>query len=338
LIYDVPFLPDVNEMRAIMRTLIVIAVFGSVAETACALDLEFRLETSKATYFEGEPVLFRTIYGSTRGPVQMKQLEYAPRRGRFALDVRLSGEIDWATVEAGRKPFIVCSQPGTEGFGNPFALPGSLRAGEKFERIDMRVMKPGRFGAKAFLLNDDGSRHETNEVSFEVVPIEGKDAITGFLQGSRLWSLASIVVGGHYTDGWEGSSTGMRPYLKIEEFRELAPVIIQECTRSAFREFVMYAYIISRERARHILAEPMEDPEVEALALQFLAEYPDSWLRPKIQLILYRMYREQKNPQAAIEMGREMFSSELQPTELRAWKQGWERMEAEQAAQGKAGD
>jgi hypothetical protein len=333
LIYDVLFLSDGKEMPVFMRILVLIALFGSVAEIACALDLEFRLEMSKATYFEGEPVIFRTIYGSSGEAIEMKQREYGPAWGMFVLDIRPDGEVDWGRVETESKPFIVCWPPSSELFPNVFAFPGSLRAGQKFERVDMRGIKEGRYRTKAFLRNDDGSRHETNEVSFEVLPIEGKDSITRFLQGAQLWSLGGIIVGFHYTDGWEGSTTEMRPYLKREEFYKLAPEIIQECTGSPFRELAFYAYIIGRERARHILAESMEDPEVEALALQFLAEYPDSWLRPKIQKILFMTYQERKNPQAAIQMGREMFSSEIQPAELRAWKQEWERMEAEHSAE-----
>jgi hypothetical protein len=325
-------------MRAIASALAVLGVCATLGHSGSAGDLEVRLKMSKPTYFEGEPVLFRTIYGSTGGLVQMKEREYGSAWGRFVLDIRQDGQVDWGIVEKASKAFIVCYPPSFESFENLLALPGSLRPGERFERVDMRVIKEGSYRTKAFLLNDDGSRHETNEVSFEVVPMDGKDSISRFLQGSRLWSLGGIAVGCHYTYGSMIPPTGGGPHLQIEEFRQLAPVIIGECTGSPFREFVMYALIIIRERARGISTPPMEDPEMEALALQFLAEYPDSWLRPKIQLILYRMYREQRKTEAAIEMGRHMFSSELQPTELRGWKQGWEQMEAEQAARGKAGD
>jgi len=267
----------------------------------------------------------------------MKEPEYGSAWGKFVLDIRRDGEADWGKTETGWKPFIVCWPPSSELFESVFALPGSLKAGEKFQRVDMRGIKEGRYRTKAFLRNDDGSRHETNEVSFEVVPIEGKDCITGFVQGPELWSICGFVVGYHYTDGWEGSTTGMRPYLKTEEFYKLAPQVIEECTGSPFRELVLYAYIIGREQARHFPVELKEDPEVEALALQFLAEYPDSWLRPKIQKILFTTYRERKDTRAALQIGREMFSSELQPSELRAWRGEWERMEAEEASGGKAG-
>jgi len=302
-----------------------------------ASDLEFRLEVSKPVYQEGEAVLLRTIYGSRGRPVKLNEPAFSTHTGTFRLDIRRDSGLDWE-AEQSAKGFVICSPSGSEvGPRAIFALPGLLKAGEILQRVDTRVMEKGRYRAKTLLLGRDGSRHETNEVSFEVKPIAKDDPITWVVEASRLWTLGCLAVGGHYSRGYEHAYAGLRHQMGSEELHQLAPQIIEDCTGSPFRELVLYAYIIDRERARHILVEPMEDPEVEALALQFLAEYPDSWLRPEIQLILYRMYQAQKNIPAAMQMGRDMFLSELQPTELRAWRGEWERMEAEETSGGKAG-
>jgi hypothetical protein len=298
-------------MWAAIRNVILVHVICATAVNLSAGELEFRLEVSKAVYQEGEPVLLRTIYGSKGEPVQLKERQFSTRAGTFRIDIRADMGLDWG-AEPIRKDFIVCSPSGSElGPTGLFALPGSLNARETYQRVDMRVVEQGKYRAKVFLFGRGESRHETNEVSFEVVPIGENDSITRVVEASRLWTLGCFAVGHHYGEGYAAAYAGLRRQIGSEEFRQLAPEIIEECTGSPFRELVFYAYVISRERARHILAEPMEDPEVEALALQFLAEYPDSWLRPKIQKILFMTYQERKNPQAAIQMGREMFSSEI---------------------------
>lgn len=269
-----------------------------IAESAGA-QIDVSLTANKGTYLLGEPALLRTTVTNGAKRTEMQWGGFALGDGSF--DIEVNGDRHHYT-----HGYYVALHPiDGEMWPDPFVLPGSYAPGEAVQRIDNRVFKIGQYRLRSVLTDRDGTRYESNEVTVEVVPIEGRDSITHLADPGQIEDLGIIANGLHYSDQ---IAAGLRGVMTLGDYRQLAHRVITECTGSVFQPYAMYGYAIGTD-AREVrpLGAPW-DPSRDEMAERFLAEHPDSWLVPNMLKNRFFLHANRGEKERAMEMANQLFS------------------------------
>ena len=274
--------------------LIYAAVFLILAQGAIAGIIDVQLRCNKAEYVCGEPVLLKTLIfnsSSSSYAADISGYGWSPVFG-FTMYISYDGNdftdiFKQATRFDSRKPTVSTPPLQYEPFLDRHCLPGVLSAGQKAERLDMLIFpKPGNYRLKAVLREqNDKIIHTSTPVEFRVLPLKEKDdSISQLGEQDFAINLGSSIFYAHYVEKlWGGYPPGKS--LHAKKFEEIAPVIIENYKDSVFREYVMYADIMThylRHTATHELTKGRKE-----LADRFVKEYPKSWLLPEVYRKLF---------------------------------------------------
>lgn len=277
--------------------LIYAAVFLILAQGAVAGIIDVQLRCNKAQYVCGEPVLLKTLIfnsSSSSYTADIRGYGWSPRLG-FTMFISYDGN-DFTDIFKQHTRFssieTTVSTPPLQYnlFRDRHCLPGVLSAGQQAERFDMLIFpKPGNYRLKAVLREqDDKITFASKPVEFRVLPLKEKDdSISQLGKQDFAINLGSSIFFAHYVEKlWGGYSPGKS--LHPKKFEEIAPVIIENYKDSVFREYVMYADIMThyvRHTATHELIKGRKE-----LADRFVKEYPKSWLLPEVYRKLFWTY------------------------------------------------
>ncbi len=276
----------------------VVATFV-LAHGAGAQTIDVQFQSNKTEYICGEPVLLKTTVSN---PSTEEFKGTSPGYG-WAKDVGFTmyiarGDEDLANIlaiETIRRLRVSTPPLQYTLFSDRHWLPQNLSPGQRAQRLDMLIVpKPGDYTFKAVLQERDGKTYSSKPISFRVMPIEEmKDSISHLGEQDFVINLGYSIHKAHYVEEFWGP-------FSPEEFEELAPVIIEKHKDSVFREYAMYADILTHgrpERSTHELIKGRKE-----LAQRFVREYPDSWLLPEIYRKLFWTYVAEKNREKAEQM------------------------------------
>jgi len=283
-------------------TYIFILGIYTLAQGAVKQNISVQLQCNKSEYICGEPVLLRTTI--TNLSLQDYKRQYgnygwSPKSG-FTMYVSNDGNDFENILEIKTKLRLEISTPPRqyELFRDRHFLPGNLSTGQKAERFDMLIFpKPGDYKLKAVLKERDGTTYMSEPIGLKILTIKEKNDSISKLGGQDfVINLGSSIYYAHYVEKlWGGYPPGES--LRPEKFEELAPVIKEQYKDSVFREYVMYADIMTHynpSKSTHELIEGRKE-----LAEQFLKEYPNSWLLPEVYRKLFWTYVAEKDRKKA---------------------------------------
>jgi len=309
-------------LRIALRPFLVVLAAATAGSAAAPHAPSLALSSHKDSYNLGEPVVIRTILAAPVQPegIALRQKSYSLRRpyAGFVLLMRLEGasEVCWTD-----RNYDLGSVPPSHhhAYSGDQYLPGHWRSLERYQRVDMLVLdRPGKYSIKAGLRHTDGFQLLSKEITIEVKQPEKPDSVVAYLQGEKLRDLGYLLCDLHYLQG--SSSIGGDTRMSREELHKIAPNIIEKCRDSMFYEHVIYAAILIHF---HEMAGngnwTLRDPEIIALAEEFIRVRRDSWLWPHVCRILVHKYIDERTPEGntkAIDLGEEGLLMDPIPTVL----------------------
>jgi hypothetical protein len=164
------------------------------------------------------------------------------------------------------------------------------------------IPKSGDYRLKAVLRQRDGKIYVSRPIQFQVLPLKNKqDSISQLGDQNFLINLGATIFYAHYVEeiwgGWPpGKSFG------AEKFEEIASVIKEKHKDSVFREYVMYADIMTHCRRGMSVRALKKRRRGMELAESFIKEYPNSWLLPEVYRKQFQAYVYEKNKDKAEEV------------------------------------
>jgi len=273
-----------------------------LTQVAISQNIKVEFQSNKSEYINGEPALLRTtILNFSEKDFKGKLDGYGWHRDvGFTMYVANDGNDFENILDIKTKLRLEISTPPRqyELFQDRHFLPGNLSSGEKAERFDMLIIpKPGDYRLKAVLREPDGRTYMSEPIRLKILTIKEKnDSIWKLGRQDFIINLGSSIYYAHYVEKlWGGYPPGES--LRPEKFEELAPVIREQYKDSVFREYVMYADVMTHYNPRKSTHELIEGRK--ELAEQFLKEYPNSWLLPEVYRKLFWTYIAEKDRKKA---------------------------------------
>lgn len=275
-----------------------------LAQLASAGEVGVQLRSNKQQYICGEPVLLQTSVLNVSGrDFQSKGFGWGSGRSSFTVHMAFNKEnyFDIRTAEGAFKARVldVSTAPTHHKFfRDRYWLPGKLAAGEQARRVDILILsKPGQYKLKTALVDGDEKHYVSNALELRVVELGVRyDSISKLGGNDFAVNLGSTIFYAHYVEELLG---GYAPgeSLTPEAFEKVAPVIIEKHKDSVFREYVMYADLMTSyvpEKGTSVLSGKGKE-----LAARFIKEYPGSWLLPEVYRKLFFTYAREKENQEA---------------------------------------
>lgn len=241
--------------------------------------VQLALASSKAHYLHGEPILLRTLIKNAGRDTQfgLAALTWGgDSPGHFGFSFHVArGRGEYLNF-LGHMPYPVTCPPWSTApwYRDRQHIPRArLVPGKCFERVDMLLLgETDAFRLKAVLKTPEGDRFESNEVAFDIVPLEGNDSITTVLDPKHAYALGRAICRvhfeGHYGDRRIGEETTLEAVTEA---------VAAECPDSVFTEYLLYA-------AARYDVEPLTrggapgESDFEESVGRFINKYPDSWL------------------------------------------------------------
>lgn len=282
--------------KAKYNTLYVVAVLA-LAQVVAADTINLQFKSNKVEYICGEPVLLKTtVLNLSSDDFVGNPQGYAwyvwSRKFGYSMYIAYDGSDFSDILNASTKSRLGVGVPPTnyEFFWDRYRLLKTLPAGHQAERFDMLIFtKPGNYKLKAVLKQRDGKIiYASKPIEFRILPLKEKyDSISQLGEQDFAINLGSLILYAHYVEQlWGGRSPGKSLYPK--DFNKVSPVIRENYKDSVFREYVMYADIMSNggsyRGGRKLTKQPQE------LAERFVKEYPKSWLLPEVCRKLFWTY------------------------------------------------
>lgn len=274
--------------------------------------LKVELKANKQEYICGEPVLLKTTFTNLsdsnviKGPIAFG--------GNFTMYIAYDGndifdDILWVTRVDPNLRTIATYPRQFDFYVDRYPILNTLLPGKRAERLNMFIIpRSGVYRLKAVLRKGD------KEILYSSKPIqisvktakERYDSLIKLGDLNLFVNLGSTIFYAHHLQMIVG---GYPPgeSLTYEEFEKIAPVILEKCRDSAFREYVLYADIMGHERSNRssdISTSTYRPLPVKYMdeALQFEKEYPDSWLLTDIYTRLFSTYCYERNKEKADEV------------------------------------
>lgn len=283
----------------------IVAVF-LLTQGATAEIIDVQFQSNKVEYICGEPVLLKTtVLNLSSDDFVGNPQGYAwyvwSRKLGYSMYIAYDGNDFSDILNASTKSRLGVGVPptGYKFFWDRYRLLKTLPAGHQAERFDMLIFpKPGDYKLKAVLKQRNGKIIYASEpIEFRVLPLKEKyDSISQLGEQDFAINLGSLILYAHYVEQlWGGYSPGKSLYPK--EFNKVSPVIRENYKDSVFREYVMYADIMSNggsyRGGRELTKQPQE------LAERFVKEYPKSWLLLEVYRRLFWTYVAAKDKEKA---------------------------------------
>ena len=287
-------------MQGLLRgAMAVVLVIQAVAFGEISLELK----VSKKEYICGEPVIFKTIMRN-EGPDSYEGSSNFGWGSRFGFTMYIAQKGEefrdlFGFKQQGR--YQVTKPPlQFDHFRDRHRLAKSLSPGQQRERTDLLVFPDaGEYMVRAMIREDDFIVYESLPVEFRVVELSEKsDSISRLVDQDLAISLGYSVFYAHFAQELMGGygPTQVKS-LSDADFERLAPQVIKRCRGSVFREYVMYADILTHYRPETNAHELLDGRK--ELAEQFEREYPDSWLLCEIYRKLFFTYKAEGDLQNA---------------------------------------
>jgi len=300
-------------------------------QQAVAENINVQFHSNKAEYICGEPVLLKTTVSNPSGEdFKGKSPGYGWGKDfGFTMYIALGDEEFENMLSVEAKVRLGVSTPPMQWnlFNDLHWLPRNLSAGQQVQRFDMLIIpKPGNYKLKAVLKEPKkkgGKTYASKPIEFRVVPIKEKyDSISKLGKQDFLINLGSSIYYAHYVERlWGGYPPGES--LHPEKFEQVAPVIRENYKDSVFREYVMYADIMTHyrpDRSTHELIKGRRE-----FAERFVKEYPKSWLLPEVYRKLFWTYVAEKDKEKAQEIRKKALQVAPNASVLRFVKEKIER-------------
>ena len=271
-----------------------------VAQAVTAGSLNVQLKANKSLYICGEPILLKTDITNPSGEdFKGKSPGYGWGADfGFTMDIAF-GEDEFTNIlhpQVWHGLGVRMVPMGLESFDDRHGLPRSLSVGQAATRLDMLIMsKPGDYKLRALLKDPDGTAYVSEPIQMRVIPMAQKYDSASQLGGQEfLMKLGSSILFGHYMQRFFGAPGKS---LKGEEFEQVAAIILDKHKDSIFREYVMYADIMTHYRPDTTTHELINGRK--NLAERFVKEYPESWLLPDVYRKLFWTYVAEKDRKKA---------------------------------------
>lgn len=262
-----------------------------------AQEITIDLQSNKNEYICGEPVLLKTkITNPSKENIEGKWHGYSwSRDSGFTIFIAHGGE-DYENILSHKALINLNIQipPLQEDFFiDRHWLPRNLMSGQISERMDILIFpKPGKYKLKAVIQEKNDKRFESESIEINLLNIDDKkDSLSQLGDQNFIVNLGRSISSAHYT----GKFLGYPP----KEFELAAPLFKKDFKDSVFREYIIYADILTHYNKSASTQELIEGRKESALL--FEKEYPNSWLLPDLYRKLFDTYIAENNIEKAEE-------------------------------------
>jgi hypothetical protein len=275
--------------RNLSRILYIVTMLCLV-QTMTAQTIEIQLQSNKAEYITGEPVLLKT---KVLNASNKDFIGNSPGYGwgkEFGFTMYIAyGEEDFENIlSVQTKILLGVSTPPLhlEYFHDRHWLPKSFAANQEAERLDMLVFpKTGKYRLKSVMKEPDGKIRASKPAQFTVLPPEDKADNISQLGNQALFLRLGRAIHKAYYEEIDESLTS------DEAVKQLSSMIVEKYPDSTFSEYINYSHILSYSQ---IQTEPRELAKGRmGLAERFVKEHPNSWLLPEFYRKLFWTYVSQ---------------------------------------------
>ncbi|MBN2181040.1 MAG: hypothetical protein JW715_03940 [Sedimentisphaerales bacterium] len=267
-------------------------------------------KSNKSDYICGEPILLKTTISNKSSEIFIGNVFDFGLGNKFGFSILISYEqeeyidimnpLHYSIYDE----YSIYKPPvgSDEYFQDRHWIEKRLGSGQTVERLDILAFKkPGVYSLKAVLKEQDGSMRESKPIEIGLFLLEEKpDSISKVGDQDFLIRLGKAICKAHYTDNSFSGFGITNEENTSQEFAErISSKIIEECQDSVFREYVMYADILSHNRTETSTHELINGRKESALL--FENEYSGSWLMSEIYRKLFNTYVAEKNVEKAEE-------------------------------------
>ena len=293
-------------MLQLIRYVLFITFVSTICINVLAQDdpIKVELESNKTEYICGEPVLLKTsVINTSENANELSESGYDWREDSYTMSISYNDDEfkDYFTLN--RKLDIM--GPRRSGYvPQPYYvenfIPQLLEGKQQAEMTDLFIIpKPGNYKVKSVLKDFIGKEkiYESEPISFKVLSLDEREDNISQINDPNFTSerLGKTISSVHYL-----GKLGNRPQpdgrMSLNEFEKIAPEIINNHKDSVFREYVMYADIMTHERQDSHGSQYHPLPEkYKQQAYEFAKEYPDSWLLSTLYLRLSETFIYEKD-------------------------------------------
>jgi hypothetical protein len=260
------------------------------------------LHANKQVYLAWEPVLLRVTIRNDANQFEFQDVgpQWEADKG-FSINVgQMEGKM-YPILD--QPPFEVSVVPAgsVDTFRDRYYLPKVLQPSETLHRVEMLVLSPGEYRLQTTITDSDDDVLRSNTIVLRVEPVGTNDSICRSTNEDFTKELGATIFLTHYLHGTKGAAEGV---WSAEEFLRNATGVIERNQDSVLHQYTVYAY------AMYILSyvgsPSFSDAEVARAkdkANWFLQTYPNSWLAPELEVVMFDVYRREDRLADAIAIG-----------------------------------